>query len=291
MNTMVIDVPEGVGSVSWWSLPGNANRDELVTACQNAGLDTKFIPSVPTADTCLQRALEDVFKDRNTLVKKSKSGFAVLPKGVDENGNPEFRTNITASLLTERRQFPGLDIQGCGTSYQDAIREAYVANQSLLAQQELSAMMVALVRSLNGIGLHDRGRMYFIPTTEIERWKAYSQAIGSVCQLKVFNLPTMRVDEAIDVLGASVQKEVSERITEINATIRTWMQEVEDAKANGGSVRKIRSDAIDNQEKEIERLIALATTYQTVLGTNLETLKQAAEDAHCALMEAHIARL
>lgn len=288
---LVVTNEEGVGSVSWWSLPGSANRDELVMACRNAGLNTKFIPPLPTAETCLQRALEDVFKDRNTLVKKTKNGFAVLPKGTDENGNPEFKTNVTASLLAQRCNFPDLDIGGCSAHYQEAIREAYRFNQERLAQQELSAMMVNLVRSLDGVGLHDKGRMYFIPSTQVGNWRQYTAAIGYVCELKTYNLPTMKVEEAVEVLGNSVKREISDSIASINADIQAWVKEEQDANNNNTSLRKIRTDALNSREAELNRLISLAETYQKVLGNNLTALKDAAEEAHSALMEAYIARM
>lgn len=293
MDLVVVPNSDGVGSVTWWSLPDKlVNRDDLEHALFSANLKGLLLPKVPTAEVALQRALMDVFADRNTLVKPTKNGYAILPKGKDSDGNPQFTTTLTVTFAAQRSSHPDLEFPTNWTSdMEDKVRDRYQEHSKSLSNTEMSAFMVAAVRSLSGIGLHDRGRMYFVPSPGIEDWRKYYEVVRQHYPLTVFNLPTMQVSEAVDVLSHNVRREVEDSISALAQDIKAWAKENEDAKANGTQPRKIRSDAMDSREAEINRLLQLTGTYQKLLGANLQQLEQAANDLHSSLMEVYMARM
>ena len=274
-----------------WSIgSGNVVRDDVYNAFISAGLDASVVPRSPTADVCIKRALEVLYGNRNTLVKPTKNGHAVLPRSADEKGEPLFRTAISVSQMPERCEYPSLDISGLDDMDQcQQIIDEYERQQTLLGSVELSAMMVNIVRYyVDGISLRERGQMYFVPSPKVEKWSSYSAILKEKAGIKVSNLPAMRVQEALDVLHSNVMREVQEGVNEIDAEINAWLKESAESQ---GKVRKIRTDAIEKRERELQRLLNMAEKYQKLLGSNMEDLTASVELAASRLYEAQMARM
>lgn len=268
MTPDFVAVPDGevgfnnAGATVWWRLTSAVDVSTVRRALVTHGID-EGLPRPPQAETALRRALAGL-SGRRRLVRPIKKGVwsLVLEEEANERLHHEQRLTVRLDKVGRPIVEPG---QGVYTSQiqqeADAIRDAFSANLDLLSTSDVSSWLTDAVVWLGGVPLRESGGVYFVPPGRpLERWKAIAKALESVAAGTLYQMATMRTQDAVKAITDSLA-------TEIWAALDTMRAELisEDL-----GVR-----ALENRAAQAKQLKSKVVQYERLLGTSLQKLADA----------------
>jgi hypothetical protein len=224
-ETELVVTPETVvtaGLISYWRLKDTIKLDALTAAWTARGLDPALLPKSVTDEVAFGRAVrEQAAKRRLVRPLKRRGAWAVVDERiVDER--PVYLTVLTARFDSATDDDAGgprfHQEEGHTSAYiglRDAIVTAYVRNQGELDSTDISAWLVTLAAKQSAVSLRETGGIYFVPRPHVDFWRRAASAIESVSGHRIFKIPAMRNNEAIDAITEAMTAEAERAANEI----------------------------------------------------------------------------
>jgi len=266
-SNFIVTNTDTAGAISYWRLSGETTLAKLTQAWQAEGLDPKDLPSEPSAEVALRRAI---------VAQESATRKAFKIKGGDFNhgwGLVDVITtdgHVTTSELIRVRwdasnQSVVLDDSNLTVSSKidSEIRDAFQAARVTLASTDIGSWLVKLADGKAATSLRDSGGIYFVPRPNVSYWERVARAVQAAGEHRVFRIPALHCDEAVEAILDSITREASDAAEEIEAEL------VERATTEDG----IGDRALESRKARCVKLLDKIRSYETLLGVKLPEIQ------------------
>jgi hypothetical protein len=276
------------GAVVFWSA-GATRRLDLLHVYDSLGLDA-FMPGEKTPEAALLQSLKVCLKRH----KREGESFNIIPRrnrkmdGFEVQRVVHGKVNEYHTMLIARagsgplleagpdynrefRQSPGAGPDLRFASQHPADDEILQWRNEHLYHEYHKAMnhvegaavgrsLVNIVDHLDGLTLKDTGGVYWVPSEAVPVIMALREGLSSTVAIDVLeNKPTV---EAIDAFRRALTREIETEVQEISKEI------------NGGDLGE---RALENRAERARELITKISSYEDILGTTLETLRDSVD--------------
>jgi hypothetical protein len=288
--TIVSEATKTCGAVSYWRLSGGVELDRLREAWKAEGLDVKLLPKPPRPETALHRAVQDVVeapepgqkrrtvrgagvKSRTLVRPLAKRGaWAIVRETVDGVSYIGAREEATVRWTVTSGGGGAVTIEPSHDSRATAIITAFHAHQGKLAVEDISSWLVALAEHGKSTSLRDTGGVYFVPRDSVEFWRRATTAIKSVSDHRIFKIPAMKNDEAVEAILDAVTEEAKYAAEKMEAELMA---------DESLTARELRTRA-----KRCEGLLAKVQAYESLLGVKMDVIKSRVVDLSASVAAA-----
>lgn len=257
--------PDLAGQIVFWELSGETDRQALVDALRNVGLHEGYAPPEVSPRMALTRAVKQYCERRRIAVPTDTDrGWQLV--STHDNG-----TSID-TVSTLRVKLDGISPVFTPPDHPFArgIESEYERGQTVLAAVDLGGWLTQLaVRVYSAVPLRGRGGMYFIPQDKAQEWNAVRRAVASVSGARIYSVPAMRSDDAVDAVLDALAREAAQECAEIDTAIQT------------AGARGCRSQA-----NRAFYMAAKVERYETLLERAMPQLKANLEKARALAMDA-----
>lgn len=271
------EAAETAGAISYWRLSGNVALAALTTAWRAQGLDESILPSEPGDEVALGRAVRELQGKRRLVRPLAKRGaWVVKDEEVTPAGDDVRHVRVAVvkfengSAAIEPGEAPFETYDSVAAQIRDGFRKARIE----LAPEDISGWLIKLAKDRSSVSLRDSGGIYFVPRTAVEFWRKAVSAIQSVGAHRIFQIPALKNDEAIDAILDAVTAETSAAVAEIEAEL---IKEGDDAL--GARALKTRGEICGS-------LLDKVAAYEELLGVKLTALVSKIEDLRAGVAAA-----
>lgn len=273
---VVPDLGSRAGAMTWWRLSGVLDYDTLKQKWSEADLPPNELPALPSEHTALRRALANHRRGPRTLLRSLPGGgFAVVDEEFDadynvEDEDPEYSVRFKVWLDMDElamkfdRNMPEQEGR--------AITSAYVRARRELHATDLSAWLVRRVTALNAVGLRDTGGIYYVPENAAARWSALADLLKAISTSRIFEVPALRTDRAVEAIMDAVLTETTEGLQTITQAL--------DARADEMTARGLRGK-IGACEKLAQKL----ALYEHLLGARQQAMASQIQEVRARAVE------
>lgn len=259
-NIITVTDVKDAGATCWWRLAGEVTRTALAEVWEDAGLPAKLLPAGCTPGAALRRALQGFHKGRQLVRPLDEDlSFAIVREDIVDK-RPTNTVLLAVEMgeddelvITNPERYVGHDALALN------LRSAYAHALTTYDTNDVSSWMaMQLLPTVQAIPLRDRGGFYFVPATTVDQWRVMVRAIRSVSAHKVYELPAMKCDQAVDAILDAVTLE-AEAIA---------------AKAEDRLINEDLSPrALRGQVRLLDKASTKLAAYDAVLGTHLDKLR------------------
>lgn len=262
------------GSVTWWRLQGSVNYDRLIAVWARHGFPEADLPPPPSDAAALRRTLE-AFRGPQTLVRAVPTGgFAVVDEEYNEADEVlEYETRFTvwidyeSSSMTFDREVDD-DVA-------NSVIESFERLRRELQATDLSAWMVRRAKALSAIALRDTGGIYFVPEPSAEAWSVFADVVAEVSASRVYELPALKTERAVEALMDAVLAEASEEAAKLEEAI--------DALDAAPSARAVKAKAA-----KCEAIATKLELYEDLLGRRVGDVGERLARLEARIVEASL---
>lgn len=260
-----------VGAVTWWRLSGTVEVTALYDAWAAAGLHDDLLPNAPSEQVALRRALEAYEGPHTKVVVLPKgAGYAVVDEsfrpGEDGKPEPEYVTRFKAWLGEN----------GVTTSKRDevkALARKVVDAQLHLTVADMSAWLVKRAAAVDAIRLRDTGGIYFVPQAHRAMWLRIADVLTQVSSSRIYEIPALHTKNAVEAVLVMLQEEVDEALARIESEIDSG---------------DLGARALNTRRAECEAKLVKLSSYEHLLGSRLDTLRESITALDARVVEAAI---
>jgi hypothetical protein len=296
-NVIAIDDKEinarSVGRLVLWSLTGgDVSLAALVAALDAEGSKANPPPPV-TAKVALHRAIDVVAKELGCeamllTAKQVETDEAGKPKGYQRKRGdwaivraPKQRTGETGEevaypiVASARIEGDAISVSA-GTAFEveERLRQTFGAARAVLAPADIGHWLCDKLRALDAVPVKENGGVYFLPKGNVERWEKLVAALGKASGHKVFAIPSMRTQDAVEAILAA-----------ITAETRGECEKMAEEIATAGLGKR----ALETRETATGELLGRLERYEGLLGARLDDLRAAIEETRSAVTVAKMA--
>lgn len=258
------------GAVTWWRLAGEVNRDALRDSWVVNGLDAQQMPLPVPSEVSVLRYAMSTLAERRLLCRPlggRGEGYALVREQAAPGGGLVYGTLLTAQALADGTVgFSGGGI--LSTDEYDAlvarVRVEIRRRQENLSVNEVSTMLSSLVARVNAVRLRDTGGIYFVPHEDLHIWQRMIEALSDVSDHKVYELPALQTEKAVEAILAAVEAEAG-------AAVEQMLGEVGDS----GTIGK---RALGTKVGRVESLVQKVQKYEALLGASMQGMKDKLEN-------------
>ena len=194
---------------------------------------------------------------------------------VDAQNRPAFFTNWDVGITKDEDGDPKLDFSQSSTPDNiEVVQLCFGAALFTMARTELSIYLTQLVTQvLGGIPIIGGNGSYFIAPAEVNRWRQLKTVFAKY-GIRLYEVPSMRCDQAIEWLSDSIAAYVRKSTSEI-------AEAMDDVRAkNNDPEHKSRnpSRTIATQQAKAAEQLAMVRKYEELLGIGLDNLRKEIEE-------------
>lgn len=273
---------DGAGVLTYWRLSGTASVEDVAEAWADEGVSL-VAPEAPTDHLALRRATMELH-ERRRLVRPlgRREGFAVVEERALREvafgeGGAEVEGPETLSYSVELKT--GLAANGQLTiepeTHPDAqtITTAFSRHRRTLATTDIGSWLVRAVSKLDGVAMRDSGGFYYLPPKALPQWEGVCKALSFCSGHRVFRIPVMRTQEAVEAILDGVLSEATQEAARVESDL-----------SEGLGVR-----AIQARKGEINALRSKVSRYEELLGASLSKLTERLDTLHAGILAAELA--
>lgn len=284
---------ETAGAISYWALSGEVSLTGLREALEFEGVGAGLLPTSITSADALGRAAKDACRDSRQLIRPlSRGAWAFIQETVvsGDANEPELdhRQLLTGRVkLVEQAdgsKLEQLDIQvSKGVERTEAldqlideIRAGAERQKDLLSANDVSYWLVYVAKHLHAVSLRDRGGVYFVPRDVFPTWRLISRVLSEMTAHKVFEIPAVKTEEAVEAI-----------LTAVRTQVQAKFEELEGYLAEGVSTRGLNSWERQMLETKdfLARYVALLGQALPDLSTRLDNLTGAIVAARLSIVK------
>lgn len=253
---------EHAGAILMWTLRGATDLAALTRAWDAAGLDITKLPEAPTPATALRRAVNELREKHRFVRSMGKGGgFAIVKEDEDlDAGGDPFKIEMKVKLDAVGR----LTVEGGGSDQRSELRESFEKHAAELSTEDVSAWLVALIPSLDGVPMRGGGGVYFIPYANLPRLNSIVDALKASTGHAIYRVPAVNESDdnsRSDIVQAildSIEAEAADEVDGMTADLAA-----EKYGARGYEHRIERTDAVE----------AKVSRYEALVGGKLDALR------------------
>lgn len=278
------DIADAAGAIVYWRLSGAIELDALEDAWTGAGLDKKLLPRPTTPDRALFRALSELAGPRILCrpLERKKRGYAIVRETANADSTLSYETLLQAWIDTDSNGTATLRVDAANypdTTIAKTTLRKYAAFCGELSTGEIADWIAQRVLpSVKAVGLRDRGGIYFVPANTVDEWRSMVDVVRSVSEHRIFEIPAMRSDEAVQAILDAITGEAEEAAAEMEADLTG----ADATDAGGGlGIRSIR-----HRERRCEALLSKLDTYQELLGIRMDNMHKRIAELQAGLAAA-----
>lgn len=274
MNAQVIAIRDDmaasaeVGSIVWWSLRGDVNRDQLQAALRLAGSSVDAPPEVSQV-VALSRAMAAAAKLFSAETHQRKRGSWLLVHHPIEDG---LAKRLTYDVRAEAELRSGVLEIAAAYPDETTVREAYAAARANLSVIDMGGWYCDQLTRLGAIPLRERGGFYFLPRAGQVEWERIVSAVHSSSEHRIERMPAMRSADAVDAIIRALTADTAGECTKL-----------QEALDNG-----VGSRALAARERDAANLLVKVASYEAMLGASLDTLRNSVEEMRGAVCVARL---
>lgn len=269
--------PALAGAITYWRLAGGVDGDRLRAAWEERGLPPELLPTLPSPETALTRAVKRQEGRRNgsSLLARQlpeARGWVLKHESPTETKEDLTYTTEARVWLDKLGRFqtdrPDSDIaRAVEVEYPRTLRE--------VSASDVSSWLVKLSAWVRAVSLREAGGVYFVPRGTLPTWRAAVLALRAASTHLVFEIPAMRGDECVAaVLDALTQ--------ECDAEVERLEKEI----TKGSALTK---RGITTREAHLDALRAKVEGYCALLGARHEELTGKLEAVRASLTVGRLA--
>jgi hypothetical protein len=252
-NIVATEEIAGAGALTYWTLSGELDPAALAEGWEDAGLEESKLPSPPSSTVALSRAVREQ-QSRHRLVRKTRDGYAIVNEKVAGN-DLDYGVELHVSLDAAGR-VTGTPAEHIAI---EQVRSDYDHHLGVCTAEDIGAWLCRLVREHDGVALRDTGGFYYVPPTRLEAWKQATRLLGAVSTHKVYLVPAMRSEDAVEAILAAVQGEAEAEAAQVE-------KELEGA--------SLGERALSTRESRLHEVEAKVGRYEALLGVTLERFRE-----------------
>lgn len=255
------------GAVIWWRLGGDTNLAALTASLATAG-DPAKPPKAPSPAAALRRAVSEQ-AHKHLLARQVDGGWALVSEQVQGDAL-SYKTEAIAKLDANGE----CEVTAAALLRTDVIRD-FQTYLGTLISYDVSSWLIRVAESLNAVSLRDTGGIYFLPAPAVAAWRKVAGALKAVTPgASLFEVPALKSDEAVAAILDAVAREAEAEADKIAAEVAA-----DETGARALATRKARLDAV----------LGKLTSYEDLLGANLETIKKRVHDVEASVSLAILA--
>jgi hypothetical protein len=131
---------------------------------------------------------------------------------------------------------------------------------------------VYVAKQLHAVGLRDRGGVYFVPRDVLPTWRKIARVLADETGHKVFEIPAVKTDEAVEAILTAVRQHVRARFAEAEEYLQG----------------KLSNKGLNALERTLDETRDYVQHYVDLLGQALPELAEKLESIKGALVAARI---
>ena len=274
-NIIAVTDASAAGSITYWRLKGVVNLRTLREAWAAARLPESLLPGDPSPQAALRRAVREVSDTRRLARPLAKrGGYAVVDESATEN-ELTYKVGLKAKLVNgQNGTAPHVEVEPADHPLADSIRAAFK-----LAETEVPSDVIGLwlaqkvMPALNAVPLRDSGGVYFVPKDQQIALNLIAKVLEASSGHALHRIPAMRSADAVAAILDAIQAEAEKESAQLEA----------DALSDDLGPRAFRG-----RIKVADALRAKVESYETLLGSNLDALKERIEKLRAALTIAEV---
>ena len=272
------------GAMIFWSLKGKIDLQDLVDQAVYEGLEERFHPSAPSLELSVSRAAESALNGRGGPGKKFmlrtvKRGTwdAVLETVVEEDGRKSLHYKPLVRVSVDRVDgVKSVDVMprtAEDVELAQQIAELIPTFKGLMTATDVSAWLLRMLGEyVHAVSLRERGGFYFVPRDEVKSWKKVVRILSEVSDHKLFEIPALQSDDAVEAILMAFRKEVEEQMERLEEYL-------------GGTVS---TRGLNAWERDLGKLRLKTDQYAKLLGVALPDLSEKAVTLVGALNAARV---
>lgn len=264
------------GATVCWSLTGDVNRTAFAEQLLAVSLE-KHTPEPHSPEVALRRAAT-VLRSKRRLIRPLKKGaWAVVDEQVQTSGG---ELGVTLKHWTG----PTITLDKIGrpkltnATAEEAklVKDAYEYQLDALTTEDLSQWLIAQVERLGGVAMRRSGGFYYLPPRSMPEWRRIMSAVtGAHEGHAMYKVPTVRMTkDGARLILDSVKAEIEAEILSIGQEVIS------------GELGVL---ALETRANRTDRLIAKATEYEVLLGSQLTHTQQALDKLRADVVAAKLA--
>ncbi len=261
------------GVSTWFQLGGSCSAAALRSAGMAAGLMRDDMPGDTTPKTALRRAVADLTDKRMLARSLPGGGWALVSERdtIDATGIATLAHVVcmqvmllpSGALIFDKVSDPQVEAQ---------VRVNFATHLGRLEASDLSMWLVDTAKRIGAVPLRERGGVYFVPRHAVDEWRIVSRVLRAEAPAcDVYELPTLRSDEAVRSIVAALTREAETTATE-------YLDKI----ASG----ELGERALRARGAECEALVNKLAAYESLLGTGLDSIKARIGDVAAAAQTA-----
>lgn len=279
----------------------------LEKATGDGGLDTGALPDLPSAEVALHRAVDEQRAKRRLVRPVEGGGWAIVDEHLDDDGKP---VAYALQIVVRRDTSNELVFEPVDHPLSAEISVSYSRHRTSYAATDISAWLVKLAEQHDAVSPRDRGGFYFVPRQRLESFRKWSRAVHAASGSRVFFIPAMKSDEALEAILDAITREAEAEAegmeTALNdhadalaaqaaiedgtdgATSPNALDAYRQGQMNDGK-KAMGKRAISTKLRSLTKLGGKLSTYEDLLGVKLETVRLRLERVRAGLTVASLA--
>lgn len=271
MQQNIIAIDSGntdlAGAIVYWRLSGDVNGDDLNNALKAAGLSDHVLP-LPTPRRALRRTMQEAAYG-GLFMRAGREGDGGLYLVKQRNGDdgPEFVVQLEARLSTvgvpsfETRNYED------GNTFPEADETAREMTNRFwhhvfhVSASDISSWLIKQAAECDALSLRDSGGVYFVPRHSLDAWKQRAEALHEQTACKVYMIPSLHSDDAVDAVLQSL-------IDECTSFTKSLQAELEDEN------NELGQRALEGRADKAKALLDKLGRYEGLLGKSLDGIRE-----------------
>lgn len=264
------------GGIVYWSLSGTIDYGRLVDELQLRGIEESEAPDLPSPRTALSRAVKDAMHNPfvpGDFVRRHGGAWWSVDAHTDGQGEPQYDPRWGVSLdAVGRPVFHGNPSE----TTREQVLGSYANEMNSINHTDVSAWLLKTAAACDAVALRPSGGVYFVPRTALPEFMAYADALGAASFCRVYKIPALHSDSAVDAVLDGLIEEVESFVTTTHAQV--------EAGEHGEAYYRNRSAAAERMTEKVER-------FEALLGRKLEGLHENLQNLHSAAVAAALAAM
>jgi len=247
-----------LGEICFWTLADiSITRDELENLFNKYGLDKKYLPPVVSDKKAFSRALKDLEKkEKEKMVRKIADNediiaYCIVDEIADQNNIDVDYELVDAIIFNKKEQNIKLKLNKVDYKW---IEENFEYFKTIYTVDDIRAMIVKVLKSINSILIRKHGGVYFVPKNSISELNKLKNIINEIGSSKFYTLAIYDIEEtkktAIKLFKEDFLSELKESAEHVIELI------------NKDAHSRYIQNSIEKFKKSIEKLSMFKTLLQ-----------------------------
>lgn len=267
--TVVENDVQGAGAMTFWTLRGSVTHSSLKNEWLKQGLHEDLLLDAPSNEVLLRRAVDDLASGGLFVETVKSTGELALVFKDEIDGLPQYTPMAKWKLSDDKQQpVPVQTFSADGdTSLHEIVTSTFLNNLGRVTSNDVSVWLTRLTTAMSGVVARpDTGGIYFIPPFTIASWRKVKAVLAAVTQHRIFNIPMLKNDEAIETIFFSTMQEMSKTIAALD-------KELENADNKREDGLKTQAEKAATAKAKLARLEAFMGRTMPEISDKLETLR------------------